>query len=236
MVKRVDVQVVRLDLGVLGSDLCEDPLPDVVAEAQRVGLVRHGHARATVLPRVLERRSNDPLDTLACVDVFLDRDLVGGAFLEDASHPDVEAFGVLAEDDEVDVLSLEIPERAKTVVEATNRPQVHEQVEPEPGAEQDVAGMAHVRYARIAQRTHEDRVEGLELLQCGVRKRLSGFEKPFRTVIEMFHLEFERHDLGGGLEDLDRLSRHVHTDPVAGKHRVSPLHVLPRQINGETDT
>ena len=45
------------------------------------------------------------LHALAGVDLFLDRDLVLGARLEAAADADVEPLGVLAEDDEVDVLA-----------------------------------------------------------------------------------------------------------------------------------
>ena len=155
-------------------------------------------------------------------------DLVRRAFLEDASHSDVQAFRVLPEYDKVDVLALEIAQRAKPVVEAADRTQVHVQVEPETGTEKDVPRMTHIRNARVAEGPHEDRIKGLELLQRGIGQCLPGLQEPIGTVIEMLHLEFERDGLGGGLEDLHRFARHVNTDPVAGKHRVSPLHLLPR--------
>ena len=50
-------------------------------------------------------------------------------------------------------------QRTEPVVEQPDRPVVHVEIELEPRAEQDVARVAVVGHARIAERADEDRVE-----------------------------------------------------------------------------
>ena len=61
---------------------------------------------------VLERVTHDPVHALERVDFFLNGDLVVGPGLESAADADIDAFGVLAEHDEVDVLASAVLERA----------------------------------------------------------------------------------------------------------------------------
>ena len=86
------------------ADLVEDAVPELVRVPHGVRLVGHVHARSPVRLRVLEGRADDALDALARVHVLVDGDLVGRAALELAADADVDALGVLAEHDEVDVL------------------------------------------------------------------------------------------------------------------------------------
>ena len=82
-----------------------------------------------------------------------------GAGLEAAADADVDALGVLAEHDEVDVGAAAALQRAEPVVEQLHRPVVDVEIELEAGAEQDVAGVAVVGHARVAERADEHRVE-----------------------------------------------------------------------------
>ena len=109
--------------------------------------------------RELEGGADDPLHALVGVDLFLDRDLVVGARLEAAADADVEPFGVLAEHDEVDVVRRAVLQRAEPLVEQPDRPVVDVEIELEARAEQDVARVAVVGHARIAERADEDGVE-----------------------------------------------------------------------------
>ena len=79
-------------------------VPELVRVPHGVRLVGHVHGLLAVRLRVLEAGADDALDALARVDVLVDGDLVGRAALELAADADVDALGVLAEDDEVDVL------------------------------------------------------------------------------------------------------------------------------------
>ena len=109
--------------------------------------------------RELEGVADDAMDALVGVELFLDRDLVVGARLEAPADADVQALGVLAKDDEVDVGRAAVLERTETLVEQADGPVVDVEVELEARAEQDVARVAVVRHARIAERADEDGVE-----------------------------------------------------------------------------
>ncbi len=63
------------------------------------------------------------------------------AALELPAHADVDALGVLAEDDEVDVLRAPALERDEAVAERADGADVRVEVEAEAQAEQDVAGV-----------------------------------------------------------------------------------------------
>ena len=92
----------------------------------------------------------------------------GGALLEDAADGDVEALGVLAEDDEVDVLRRLPLERREPLVEESRGALVHVEIELEAHPEQDVARVLVAGHARVAERADEDRVEvAAEALHLG---------------------------------------------------------------------
>ncbi len=74
-----------------------------------VALVGHAHLASARLSRELEGVPDDAMHTLVGVHLFLDRDLVVGSRLEAAADADIEALGVLAEHDEVDVLGARDP-------------------------------------------------------------------------------------------------------------------------------
>src|SRR5437667_11300174 len=72
-------------------------------EGHGVGLVAHAQALPTVLPGVLERVTNDALHALSGDDVLLNGNFVWGVLLEDPANTDIQAFGVLPENDQADV-------------------------------------------------------------------------------------------------------------------------------------
>ena len=57
---------------------------------------------------VVEGVADDAVDALVGVDVFLDGDFVGSSLLEETADADVEAFGVFAEDHEIEVGTLAV--------------------------------------------------------------------------------------------------------------------------------
>ena len=140
---------------------------------------------------MLERVLDDPVHALVGVDFLLHRNLVVGAGLEAAADAHVQAFGVLAKDDEVDVGGPAILQRTQPLVKQAHRPVVDVQVELEPGSQQDVASMAHVRNARIAERPDVDGVEIVAEHRVAVgRKAHSRLQVVVGAVRE--HLEVER--------------------------------------------
>jgi hypothetical protein len=222
--ERIDVEVVRLDARVVLRDFRERPLPDVVGVPQGVRLVRHRDLLASVGLRVLERGADDPLDALPRVHVLLDADLVRRPLLEDPAHAGIEPFGVLAEDHEVHVLPVVVPERAEPLGEAAHRAHVRVEVHREARAEQDLRGVLHVRHAGVSERPHEDRVEAGPGRKSALGKRLPRLQEPLGAVIEALKRDAESKHLRCGFEHLDGFRRHVDPDAVAGHHREASIH------------
>ncbi len=67
--------------------------------------------------RELEGVADDPVHALVGVQLFLNRDLVVCAGLEASADADVEPFGVLPKDDEVDVVGPAALEGTQALVE-----------------------------------------------------------------------------------------------------------------------
>ena len=108
---------------------------------------------------VLKGEANDALHALARVDVLLRRDLVRRAHLEVAAHVHVHAFGVLADDGEVNVVGRRVLQRTERSVEQADRAHVGVKVHLEAHAQQDFLGMDVAGDAWIAEGTDEDGVE-----------------------------------------------------------------------------
>ena len=181
---------VALIAGKLGRDFLEHALPQRVALLHRVALVGHADLGQPRGRRVCERVTHDPVHALVGVDLFLDRHLVGRAGLEAAADADVHALGVLAKHDEVDVRAATILQRRQPIVQQADRTVVDVEIELEAGAEQDVARVAIVGHARIAERTDEDRVELVAQHAIAAwRERLAGCEKVVRAPRQMHEVD-----------------------------------------------
>ena len=150
-----------------------------------VGLVGHDDALLAVLLGPGERGADDALDALAGVDFFAGGDLVEGALLEEAALRRVLPFGVLAEDDEVDLLAALALERREPIVEQRAGAEVDVEVEPEAQAQQDLAGVGVVLDAGVADGAEED---GVVVAAEGVERPLgqghAGVEVALGAVVE----------------------------------------------------
>jgi len=62
---------------------------------------------------VVEGEADDALDAFSSVDVLLDCNLVFGSLLEDAAGVGIDAFSVLAQNDEIDVFRFDALERTE---------------------------------------------------------------------------------------------------------------------------
>jgi hypothetical protein len=140
--------------------------------------------------------ADDAVDPFERVDFFLDRNLVGRSRLEPPADAGVQALRVLTDDDEVDVRAAATLERAEPIVEQTNRPVVHIEIERKARPEQDVARVAVVGHARIAEGANQDRVEGPQGVVTVGRQGHAGRQIVRRTP-------GERHDI-------DAAGRHQH--------------------------
>ena len=111
----IDVVVVGLHVGVFLGHVLKRPPPEVVAVGQHVRLGdEREHLALGVVPlaRELERPADAPLAALAGVDGRLRGDFVGRVLLQQAADAGIHVFGVLADDDEVDVLRALADQRA----------------------------------------------------------------------------------------------------------------------------
>ena len=235
-------QVVReevdgLDARVLVRDVLEHALPEVVGVDEHVGLVRHHDLRTSAGLGVVEGVADDPRHALARVDVHLRRDLVRCALLEIPAHHHVEAFRVLAEDHEVDVLGRDVLQRAELGVEEPHRTVVHVQVEAEPHAEQDVGGVAVVGHARVAQRAEQDGVEAaLQHLQGALGQRDARLQIMIRAPFEMGETDGARRGRRHRLQRPHRFRGDLDADPVTGHDRDAQLAAHRAALNSGTGT
>src|SRR6266852_7633382 len=167
--ERVHVHVLRLDLRIFGGDLFADlfkrPLPQSSGVGHGVGLVAHQDAAARgavcflVVQAVFKGVADYPAHALAGIDVFLDSNFVVSSLPGDAATVHVNAFGVFADDDEIQVLRFDSLERAKGRVEQPHWADVRVQVHLEAHAQQNLFGVNIRRDAGIAESSREDGVE-----------------------------------------------------------------------------
>ena len=103
----VDVDVVRRHVRAPLGHLRERARPQVSRVVQDVRLVGHGHAAApSGLAGQLEGVAQAPVHPAPGVDALLGRDLLPGSPSGEPAGADVEALGVLPDEDHVDVLLL----------------------------------------------------------------------------------------------------------------------------------
>ena len=157
--------------------------------------------------------ADDPLHALAGVDVFLHGDLVRRALLEDAAGIDVDALGIFADHDEIDVLGLDAFQRTERRIQQSHRAHVGVQVHLEAHAQQNFFGVNIRGHARIAECAQQDGVE--IAFQHGEAVRRDGNAVRQVTIgapVEMGHL-----DAGArSLDDFHGLGDDFRADAVSG--------------------
>ena len=215
----VDVIVRGGDPRELRDEFLEHALPQGVSLRHRVAFVGHAHLCQPVGLGILERVTHDPVHAFISVDLFLDRHFVIGAGFEPPTNAHVDAFGVLAEHDEVDVFRRSPLEWAEPLVEQLHGPVVHVEIELEARAEQDVARVPVVRHARITQRANEHRIELPQQVVAVRRHRLLRFQVVVRTPRQVLELELLAERVPYRLQHFDRFGRNFFTDAVPGDDR-----------------
>ncbi len=153
------------DVRVIGGDLPQNIVPEHHAVLERV---RFGDARH-VLPlapaRGLEGVADDALGPHAGEVVDLDGRFVRSARVMGAAEIGVLAFGVLTDDDQVDVVRPDVLERAVDARVEHGRPDVDVLIETLAHAEKRLDGDVVRRQRLVPQRPQEDGVEGPQLVQ-----------------------------------------------------------------------
>jgi hypothetical protein len=212
--ERIDVVVRGDDPGVGRRELSEDPLPERVSGGHRIALVGHAEPRQAARLREVEGVPDDPVHALPGVDFLLNRDFVLGPRLEAAADVDIQAFGVLAKNREVDVRRRSPLQRAEPRVEQADRPVVDIQIELEAGAEQDVAGVAVVGHARIAEGADQHGVELPQQLVAVRRQRDAGLQIVIGPPGQVFEVQRQAKASRGGGQHRNRCRGHLPPDAV----------------------
>ena len=108
---------------------------------------------------VFKRVADDALDALTRVDVFLDRNFVRSSLLENSSEVAVNALGIFANHDEIEVFWFDAFERAKRRIQQPHRADIGVQVHLAAHAQQDFLRVNVGGHARIAEGADQDGVE-----------------------------------------------------------------------------
>ena len=120
--------------------------------------------RVVPLASVLEGPADAPLAAFAGVDGRLRGDFVGRALLEEAADAAVEVFGVLADDDEVDVLGALAGQRRLDAGIELDRAQVDVLIELETQFQQQALFQDARRDVGMPDRAEKDGVEGAQFV------------------------------------------------------------------------
>jgi hypothetical protein len=173
------------------------------------------HIELPVARAVLERVPNDAFDSLACVDVFLDRNFIGRSLLEDSTQVAINALGVLTNHHEVEVFWFDAFKRAKRRIQQAHRPDVGVQVHLAAHAQQNFPRMKVGGHARIAKRADED---GIEI--AGQGREAVRWDRNFVGEIAVGSpVERRQFDRGPcGIYDLYGLRDDFFPDPVPGNY------------------
>ena len=108
---------------------------------------------------ILKCITDDSLDALAGIDIFLRCNFVRSSLFEDATGIGVDPFGVFAKDHEIYIFGLDSFQWTQRGIEQAHGPHVRVQIHLEAHAQQNFLGMDVGLHARIAERSDQDGVE-----------------------------------------------------------------------------
>ena len=153
------------DLRILAAHFLEHTLPQSSRVGHGIRLITHEDALARtavlllVTFAVFEGVTNHSLYAFAGVDVFLHCDLVRRALLEYAAGVNVDALGVFAHHDKINVDGFDSFQRTQRCVQQAHRAHVGIQVHLEAHAQQNFFGVDIRGHARVAESTQQDGVK-----------------------------------------------------------------------------
>src|SRR5688572_23455276 len=169
--------------------------------------------------------TDNPIHSLEGIDLLLDGDFIVSTRFEAATDADVQAFRVLAEHGEVDVGHGPVFERAKPLVQETNRAVINVQIQLEAGAKENVACVAIVGDARVTERADENGVERSQRLVAPGRDRLASGEKVIRSPRQRVEI-----DAADSFEDTDSFGNDLVADAVARNDRDTGGHTAQSTV------
>ena len=223
--------VVRLDVGVLPGDLLEYPPPEVVGVREHVGLGDEGQVlSAASLASQLEGVAHAALRAVPRREHDLSGHLVRGVLVGEAAGSHVKVFGVLPDDDEVDLIGALVLQGAVDPLVEDDGTQVDVLVEGESQLEEQPLLQDPGSDVGVSHRAEVDAVERSQLVEGSVGKDLSRLQVAVASEVELLRgvlqLLLARH----GLQDLEPLLHDLRPRSVSGKDRdlVHPGVLSPR--------
>lgn len=153
------------DVGVVARDFVGDLIPEHHAKALGVGLGDAGQMLASCAGK-LEGVADNPFDVEAGEDSGFQSDLVRCSFMDASTDTGVLAFGVLADEDHVDVLWALVAEWSADAGEEPDGTDIDEQVEALADWQKEAPERDMVWDARgVADGAEVDRIELAELIE-----------------------------------------------------------------------
>src|SRR5690242_9475513 len=157
--------MLRCDLRKLLGHFFEYALPKPTGMGHGVRFVteKNAFARRSVelfaALAILKSETDNTFDSFTSVDIFLDGDFVLSSLFENAACICVNALGVFAQHNEIDVFGLDAFERTERRIEQANRANICVEIHFEAHAEKNFLGMYVGRHPRISEGAEQDGIE-----------------------------------------------------------------------------
>ena len=157
----VHMGIIPFDVGIFGlAYLVEGTLPEIEGVSQHICLAAEGERLFLVtLAGHLESEPEAAFHSLAGVDGFLHRDLVWRALLHEAAAAHIQALGILADHDKVDVLRRFVRKRRGNTFIQLDRTQIDILIEGKPEVQKNALLKNAGFHIRMSDRTQQDSVE-----------------------------------------------------------------------------
>jgi len=219
--------VLAFDIGILGTDLGENAVPqfvhvgqDIGFADQRQGVVLTDPARLpSVLAGIVEGVAQTACDLVIRVHHLLHRDLVAGALAREAADAGVETAGVFTDHAIIDLFRAFVLKRTLHAGIELDRAQIDVLVQLETQFQQH----AFFKNARldvgVADRAEIDGIEAAQLIERRIGQRLARPEIAGPAQVIRDRLQLEAEPLCRRVQHFAPLADHLRPRPVTRDHR-----------------
>ena len=209
--------VVGLDVGVFAGNILKGAPPQVVAIGQDVGLGDQRQHFFRVVPpaRELEGPANAALASFAGIEGRLAGHFVGRALFQEAADAAVQIFGVLADDDKIDVVGPLAGQRSLDTGEQLHRAEIDVLIELKSQLQQQAFFQDAGLNVGVADGAQKDGVEGSQFVDGPGRKGLAGAQIAVAAEVEIDRFVRETVKLGDGGQHFEPLGNDFRTGAVA---------------------
>ncbi len=167
------------------------------------------------LRRQLECVANAALAATSRVNCHLCGHFVRRALVHKAARAAVQILGILADDDEIDILRPLVLERSLHPRKQLYRPQIDVLVQPEANIKQQLPLENAGRHIRMTDGPQEHGIELAKLIEAIFRQGFARFEIAIAAPIERCELELQVFQFADRLKNFDALSRYFGPCAVA---------------------